>query len=337
MYPAADNWSWAVAYPDNSTYLSTNETFVKTLDRDGGYDIDYVICNTVGCGYYNETDFFTVTSEFIPATGINFWATAYDPLKSAKVYGATVGILNLTNPSAIWRNITTSGGSVYLDYTDYEHTERLTAGQTVGLMASATGYATTYVNVTIPYSGWEYKINLASTSAVPTGTNATLFVNAIDSYTAEGLAATTITIDNFTVPYAKSLLSNDAGIASFVNIAPGTYRITAIKTGYQAATTSWPTAAGEVSNAYIGLLPVGMTPVVTGTGGEDLYDDNGNPIIGYDLRGNPITAGPTPDTRTDEEKDSEMMDLLRDQGPMLIQFFILCFVIYMIMGVAGKR
>ena len=329
-YSTIQKWSFGDGISLNGTYPTVSHEYSSA----GVYSVrlDSYFPDT---GWVNTTKSDYITALSIPISNTSFWATNYDPLKSAVVKPSDIKLQNLT--SGFWRNVSSTGGTVKFTATDTALTEPITSGQTVKLCGYAPGYAEACANVTIPYSGWEYKINLASTGAVPTGTNATLFVNAIDSYTAAGLAGTTITIANASIPYSKSVLSNDAGIASFINIDPGTYSISATKTGYQSSVTSWTAPSGLVTNAYIGLLPVGMTPVVTGTGGENLYDDNGNPIIGYDLRGNPITAGPTPDTRTDEEKDSEMMDLLRDQGPMLIQFFIVCFVIYMIMGMAGKR
>jgi hypothetical protein len=332
--PAASNWSWTITQPDNSTYSSTNETLVKTLNQDGWHGLTYRVCNSYGCGYSNTSQLVNITSDYIPATGIAFWAHAYDPLKTAKIAGATVGIRNLT--SGTWRNLSTSDGSARFTSTDYYLTEKLTAGQTVGLMASASGYITANTTVTIPYDGWEYLINLVATGDVPTGANATLYVNVIDAHSMKGLSGATVTISNTSIPYSSSKLSNTGGIATFPNIASGTYSIVATKTGYTSSTVSWPAGASAVTNAYLSLLPTGATPVVTGTGGNPLFDGDGNPIVGYDLEGNPITAGPTPDTRTAEEKDDEMMDMLRDQGPMLIQFFIVCFVVYMVMGMAGK-
>lgn len=333
--PAVSSVEWQLTNPDASIFTTTNASLVRTLTHDGWYGLEFEACNAYGCGYKNTTHLINITSGLIPQTGINFWATTYDPVKNAVIKPSEIYLQNMT--SGGWRNISSTGGTVKFTATDSALTELITAGQTVKLCGYAPGYGETCANVTIPYSGWEYKINLAGTSALPIGTNATLFVNAINSYTADGLAATTITIANSTIPYSKSVLSNDAGVATFANIAPGTYTITATKTGYQAGTTNWPAPAGVVTNAYIGLLPAGMTPVVTGTGGENLYDENGNPIIGYDLSGNPITAGPTPDTRTAAEKDDAMMGMLRDQGPMLIQFFIVCFIIYMIMGIGRGR
>lgn len=333
-YPAPSAVNWTLTQPDGSTYRTTNTSLVKTLSMEGGYGLDFVACNAYGCGFANTSHLVNLTTGYIPTTGISFWAHAYDPLKSAKIAGATVGIQNLT--SGTWRNLSTSDGSARFTSTDYYLKEKLTAGQTVGLMASASGYITANTTVTIPYDGWEYLINLVATGDVPTGANATLYVNVIDAHTMKGLSGATVTISNTSIPYSSSKLSNTGGIATFPNIASGTYSIVATKTGYTSSTVSWPAGASAVTNAYMSLLPTGATPVVTGTGGNPLFDGDGNPIVGYDLDGNPITAGPTPDTRTAEEKDDEMMDMLRDQGPMLIQFFIVCFVVYMVMGMAGR-
>ena len=334
IYPSASNWSWIITQPDNSTYSSTNETLVKILNIDGWHELDYSVCNSYGCGYSNTTQLVNVTSSFIPATGIKFWVHTYDPLKSAKISGSQIMIQNIT--SGGWRNVSTSAGSAYFDATNYARTELLTQGQTVKVCGSAPGYAETCANATIAYNDWEYTLNLVSTSDTPIGTNTTLIVNVIDTYTAETLSGATITVSNISVPYSSSKLSDAGGIQTFPNIPAGTYQIVASKSGYQTSTTSWPTTAGTVANAYIGLTVVGATPIVTGTSGQPLYDENGNPIIGYDLDGNPITAGPTQDLRTSDEKDEDMMDSLRTNGPFLIEFFIVCFVLYMISGIGKK-
>jgi hypothetical protein len=159
-----------------------------------------------------------------------------------------------------------------------------------------------------------------------------MIVDVINGYTAAPESGVTITVSNITIPYSSSKLSNAGGAATFTPLVAGSYQITASKTGFQSATTSWPTAAGEVSNAHISLLPLGATPVVTGTGGEPLYDENGNPIIGYDLEGNPITAGPTQDTRTSDERAEGMMDIFYENGEGLIWLFILFTIMYMLKG-----
>lgn len=334
VYPVATSTEWTLTQPDSSEFITTNISLVKTLTQTGWYGLDYKICNTLGCGYANTTQLVNVTTDFIPATGIKFWVHTYDPLKSAKISGSSIMIQNLT--SGGWRNVSTNAGSAYFDATNYARTELLTQGQTVKVCGSAPGYADTCANVTIAYNDWEYILNLVSTSDTPIGTNTTLIVNVIDTYTAETLSGATITVSNTSIPYSSSKLSDAGGIQTFPNIPAGTYQIVASKPGYQTSATSWPTIAGTVANAYIGLTLVGATPVITGTSGQNLYDENGNPIIGYDLDGNPITAGPTPDPRSSDQKDEDMMNTLRDQGPFLIQFFIVCFVIYMISGIGRK-
>ena len=327
-------YNWGLSQPDGTWYNTTNSTLAKSLYVPGWYGLSYTACNTAGCGTKNNAALVNITDLYIPATGIKFWVHTYDPGKSAKISGSSIMIQNLT--SGGWRNVSTSAGSAYFDATNYARTELLTQGQNVKVCGSAAGYATTCANVTIAYNDWEYILNMVSTSDTPIGTNTTLIVNVINTYTAETLSGATITVSNTSVPYSSSKLSDAGGIATFPNIPAGTYQIVASKAGYQTSTTSWPTTAGTVANAYIGLTLTGMTPIATDTSGQPLYDENGNPIIGYDLNGNPITAGPTPDTRTSDEKDEDMMDTLRTNGPFLIEFFIMCFVLYMISGIGRK-
>lgn len=325
--PDVDTVEWTLTNPDDSTYTTTNASLVRTLTQDGWYGLELEACNTLGCGYKNTTQLINITSGPIPATGINFWATTYDPIKGARIQPSTISLKNLT--SGYWRNVSSSGGTWHITATDASLTETITAGQALYICGAATAYNEACYNITVPYSGWEYKINLASTSALPTGTNATLFVNAVSSKDATAIASATITVANTSIPYSKSVLSSAVGIATFVNIPAGTYTITATKTGYQSSTTSWAAPAGLVTNAYIGLQPIGATPVPT--------DTYGNPIYDTPVPTQTYAPGETQDTRTDEEKDADMMNILRDQGPMLIKFFIVCFVIYMIMGIGKGR
>ena len=54
-----------------------------------------------------------------------------------------------------------------------------------------------------------------------------------------------------------------------------------------------------------------------------------------DAYGNVITAAPTIDVRTDDEKDEDMMGILRTNGESLIWLAIIFVIIYMIKGI-GK-
>lgn len=327
-YPAIDTRNWTITQPDTTTYTTGNETLVRTLTQDGWYGLDFEACNALGCGYTNTSTWLNLSATPPIQTGISFWVHNYDPVRAAKIGPSTVGIYNTT-----WRNISTNTGSVKFSSTDFAGLEKLTSGQAVTLIGSATGYTTTMANITIPYDGWEYYLNLPATGEAPLGTNATLFVNAINSYTAGGLEGVTVTISNATIPYSSSKLTNSGGVATFSNIQAGQYQISASKTGYQSSVTSWVAPASTVTNAYIGLLPVGATPVVTSAGGDPIYDASGNPIIGYDLSGNPITASPTQDYRTNDEKAEGMMDIFYDNGEGLIMLFILFTIMYMLKGI----
>lgn len=325
--PAISAQNWTLSQPDGSTYKTTNSSLVKSLVAEGWYGLEYEACNTVGCGYANNTQLINITSDLIPATGISFWVHTYDPVTGAKIGPSDIGIGNRT--SGGWRNTSTSLGTAKFDSTDYARLEKLTVGQNVNLCGEAPGYLETCTNVSIAYDGWEYILNLVRTDIVPAGNQSTMIVNVINSNTAQTISGVSLTISNSSVPYSSSKLSDSNGIATFSNIpAAGSYQISASKTGYVSATKFWPVYPGAVANAYIGMLPVGATPVPTSTGGDPIYITPTTTTT--------YAPGETPDTRTDAEKDEDMMGLLRDQGPMLIQFFIVCFVVYMIMGMAGK-
>lgn len=326
-YPAVSSVNWSLTQPDASVYSTGNDTLTKTLIQTGLYGLEYEACNSYGCGYANTTQLVNITSGLIPATGISFWVHTYDPITGAKIGPSDIGIGNVT--SGGWRNSSTNLGTAKFDSTDYARLEKLTVGQNVNLCGEAPGYQETCTNVSIAYDGWEYILNLVRTDLVPAGNQSTMIVNVINSNTAQTIPGVSLTISNSSVPYSSSKLSDSNGIATFSNIpAAGSYQIAASKTGYVSATKFWPVYPGQVSNAYIGMLPVGVTPVTTGPGGDPIYITPTTTTT--------YAPGETPDTRTDEEKDEDMMGILRDNGEMLIQFFILCFVVYMIMGMAGR-
>lgn len=331
--PAITSQSWTLTNPDASVYTISNTSIVRTLTQEGWYGLNYSACNVNGCGYKNTTQLVNITSGLIPTTGISFWVHIYDPLKYAKIANSDLIVRNTTYFSS-FRYLSSTVGSFLISST-YGTNEKITAGQYVNLTGIAPGYQTGNATVSVPYDGWEYILNLVATSDVPTGANATLIVQTIDLYTSGGVDGATITITNNTIPYSSSKLTNAGGSATFSSIPAGTYQISASKTGYQSSTTSWPAGASTVTSANIGLLPVGATPVVTGTAGNPLFDADGNPIVGYDANGNPITAAPTQDTRTAAEKDAGMADLLRNNGEALIMLFIVFTIIYMIKGI-GK-
>ena len=327
------NQTWVLNYPGGGQTVSSNTSLAATVSELGWYGVNLTACSSSQCDVASKPNLFNLTSTPLNTSYISFWVHIYDPLKSAKIANSDLIVRNTTSFSS-FRYISSTVGSFLIDSTYVSPKEPITAGQYVNLTGIAPGYQTGNATVSVPYDGWEYNLNLIPTADVPTGANATLIVQAIDLYTSQGVEGATITISNNTIPYSSSMLTNVGGSATFANIAAGTYQIAASKTGYQSSTTSWPAGASTVTSANIGLLPVGATPVVTGTAGNPLFDANGNPIVGYDANGNPITAAPTQDTRTASEKDEGMMDLLRNNGESLIMLFIVFTIIYMIKGIA---
>ena len=321
------NWTWGDGTVTNSSVFVTGHTY----GAPGLFSPRIDAYSSTFSQWYNYTrsDYIAVSNTTGATQRISLIAHTYDATRGAKIAPSQIKMQNIT--SGLWLNWSTTGGTAIFDSMDPpDDTELLSVGQTVKLCGYAPGYAETCGNLTIPYNNYEHSINLIATDAVPTAGNSTLIVNVIDSRTAARIAGATITVSNTSVPYSSSKLGDSNGVATFAGIpAAGAYQISVSKTGYVSATRFWPVASGEISNAYIGILPIGATPVPTGTGGDPIYD---TPTT----IGTTLAPGATPDTRTDEEKDSDMMGLLRDNGEALIQFFILCFVLYMIMGI-GKR
>ena len=320
--------NWTITYPSNATYESTVNPLLIEVSELGWYGVDLRVCDEYGCLYANNTAEFELVESISP-TDVSIYITAWDPAKSTAISNAVIGIYNYT--ASVWQNWTSGTGVAFFDSTGADQEYPLTVGETVRVGASAVGYTTGYGNITIPFDAYSSVLNLISTSDAPIGTNATLSVVILDNWASTPIEGGTITIVNETAGFARSRVSDAVGTVLFPNINSGRYQITAASTGYQTASTFTDLVAGETEIISFSLVHIGATPVVTDTAGVAQYDEDGNPIIGYDAYGNPITAGPTPDIRSSSERQQALMDDLLGWAEILIPICCIMTLLY-IMG-----
>jgi len=323
-----DSRNWTITFPSNATYESTVNPLLIEVSELGWYGVDLRVCDEYGCLYANNTAEFELVESISP-TDVSIYITAWDPAKSTAISNAVIGIYNYT--ASVWQNWTSGTGVAFFDSTGADQEYPLTVGETVRVGASAVGYTTGYGNITIPFDAYSSVLNLISTSDAPIGTNATLSVVILDNWASTPIEGGTITIVNETAGFARSRVSDAVGTVLFPNINSGRYQITAASTGYQSASTFTDLVAGETEIISFSLVHIGATPVVTDTAGVAQYDEDGNPIIGYDAYGNPITAGPTPDIRSSSERQQALMDDLLGWAEILIPICCIMTLLY-IMG-----
>jgi len=314
----ADGTALLVFDSGSYNYAASKDGYHSLFGALGGYGED-------GGTLYLEMDPYTPP----PPTDVSMYVTAWDPAKSTTISNAIIGIYNLTEST--WQNWSAPSGVAYFDSTGVDKEYPLIAGESVVISASALGYVTGYGNITIPYDAYAATLNLVSTSDAPIGTNATLSVVILDNWASTPIEGGTITIVNETAGFARSRVSDAVGTVLFPNINSGRYQVTAASTGYQTASTFADLIAGETELISFSLVHIGATPVVTDTAGVAQYDEDGNPIIGYDAYGNPITAGPTPDIRPSSERQQALMDDLLGWAEILIPICCIMTLLY-IMG-----
>jgi len=245
----------------------------------------------------------------IPAGYVRSMFQCSDGATSGHISGANISIKD--ESTGTWSNVTGRfDGTWYID---------TLPGATVSGYGVAAGYTSTS-RLNLPASGsvmYELIMQPGNVPAAPTG-KVKLFVLVNDYDTGKGIDQAQITVNM----YMDSTIlgrSNPAGSTSF-NVKNATaFYVTVDKPGYDSATRSGTTTDAGPDTVRVELRKTTITAGPTGT------PVNGEP-----------TARPTIDARTTGEKDSAMMDQIRDAGPALISLAILMTMIYMVGG-GGRK
>lgn len=225
------------------------------------------------------------------------------------IYGATA---SLRNPDGTWNNQTVNNGAVSYS---------VQSGSHIGYTGSATGYnqaSTYYTQITGPATFDIVLTKPGTHDAGMTGLNVLVRTASGGSWQALGGAMVQVQ------PGGVQRSTGEAGIAQFEVNQSATYSVTATKAGYQGLTRSVSVGTAETSLSMELAVQTVATPTVVPT----VCDSTGC---------HDVTPVPTVDPRTDPEKDSDMMGLLRDAGPGLIGLCILVTMFSLIGMLTMKR
>lgn len=223
----------------------------------------------------------------------------------ARIYGTTINILDVE--AGVWKNSTNDvDGLLYIDTLPY-HTLNvygsydLIADQYLDaqLIGISTGYD----------GGIRFYLVMYPADIDPGLGNVNLYVTVLDN---NGLVPIPTALVKVGIPGNPTLsgYTSSSGVQRFVVPNQTVLHITAEKSGYQTGGTIINSGTGVTADAIIALDRITVTPTTTGyipTGGI-------TPIVTFD-------------SRTANQKDTDMMEIIRNAGPDLINLAIAATVI----------
>lgn len=231
-----------------------------------------------------------------------------DGTSGGQVHGSNVYIKSVLNNT--WMNWTSDDdGTGYIDTLPTD---------TIDAYGTATGYSSAsrlgltpgdFVYELILWPGAKLPTPGSGLPGDPGVNNVNLIIIVNDKTTSQPIEGATTSV---TVPTGSTQgkLTNSAGTAMYAVPNMSVILVTASKTGYIHASKSTTTTQWGPDTVRIELNKIVVTPTVTAT-----------PLPGE------LTVRPTIDIRTDAEKDSDMMGILRDNGEILINLAILVTIV----------
>jgi hypothetical protein len=218
----------------------------------------------------------------------------------ARIYGTTINILDVE--AGVWKNSTNDAdGLVYVDTLPY-HTLNVYGSYTLiadqYLDAQLIGISTGYDG------GIRFYLVMYPADIDPGLGNVNLYVTVLDN---NGLVPIPTALVKVGIPGNPTLsgYTSSSGVQRFVVPNQTVLHITAEKSGYQTGGTIINSGTGVTADAIIALDRITVTPTTTG------YIPTGG-----------ITPVVTFDSRTPNEKDTGMMEIIRNAGPDLINLAI---------------
>jgi hypothetical protein len=245
--------------------------------------------------WYSLTDSLVVGEGAAVNTTQKLTIEAKDYLTGALVSGTDFNVLN--KASTLWSNVTAVGGKYdfWLPYNTQ-----------LDIEAVAGGYATAKKNWTVTnvpvYDLWM----IMYAGETPAATNVSMSVNVLDGNTMNLMPNVNVRLNDGQVK-----TTSNAGVATFTVLAAKTYQIIASYPGYQSGSRTFTTGTGGISQEVAVII---YKSVITTA-----------PSLPPG-----VTAQVTVDTRTDQQKDNEMMGIIRTNAPLLIEVAILMTLMYML-------
>ncbi len=307
-------WNWTIkslATGGTMTSAAQNPTF--NLADIGSYNVTLTAFNTAGNATLTKGGYVSLT---LPGA-IKTWFQAVDGQSNGRVWNANIYLKDMQ--TGVWTN-----GTSLWDGTTYILTN---ATATINAQATATGYASVSrpnltpcaVSDTCLYEliMWPSSMLPAPGSGLPGDPgvgNVNLIVEVNDKTSSAGIYMAQVSVSDPTGATQASY-TNDAGVKIFSVKNSSTIYVTASKTGYSSLSKTTSTTAMGPDTVRLELQAAAgsttPTPVVT------------------DSSGNIVPASPV---LTNNQKDDNLMALIRDNAPNIIMLFILFTIMYMLKG-----
>lgn len=312
-----ETWNWSVSpAPGVSITTPAAQDTQMTFGAIGNYTITHGLSNAYTSSINTKTDYIYVYNSTSTTT---LHVTAINALNANPIHGAQVNLYDVQNTS--WSNTTTTEG-----------TGTITAlnSHTINAYASASGFADGD-KLGIPVTNTYDSILLFPTNItnVIEG-NVTLFVSVFDSADhSKPIVGAGVTV--ITPTTAQGGFTNSGGSAQFAVPNKTTVLIDVSATGYQGATQSVYTGTGSGGSAsvtttiYLSKKTVTPTAVITTLPG-------GGTVVPTKTLIGACTSEDDMSPECQASLNEYSMGWLSQHGLMLIQFFVVCFLIFMLKG-----
>lgn len=250
----------------------------------------------------------TVTPTGVPTVAPGYVRTFVETIDGTSgntIHGSNIFLYDVEG--SVWSNSSSdSDGEHYIDTLPY-HTVNAYATYTVfadhysdaSALALPTGY----------YGGLHYKLSMFPPALDPGTGNVNLYVTAYDADTYDLIRSASVQIR---LPTGAVTGGNtgQSGTAVFVVPNSTVINVAATKAGYTGSNTVVNSGTGTTASASVTLKKITITPTPTTT-----------------IPAGGVTPVITLDPRTASEKDRDMMNKVRDNGPLLIDLAIIATIL----------
>lgn len=313
--PGTVTYNWSGSGPGTMFWgdLTTQNTSVY-LVTPGNYTINHGVSTPTYSGNMTKNDYIWIyNSTATVTTGFK----AINMLTGYGVNNAQVDLQDIENTS--WTNTTTDEGFAQIT---------TLGGHTINAYATATGYDAADLLAQPAVNQKLYTILMKPTGIgnVSAG-NVTLYVTVEDFDTLDVIQGAGVSAYKPTDGASFTLSTNAAGMATFIVRNNSNYIVSAEKTGYngQSKTVATGTGSGGTASVSTQILLSKKTYTPTVTPVITTLPGGGTPVPTLTYIGRCTSDTDTSDAcRAD--KNSNLMDQLRDAGPGLISLCILAII-----------
>jgi PKD repeat protein len=313
-------YNWSITPPIGVTGATgTLEDHTAMFSTEGNYTISHGVSCDGGSNTSTKTDYIMVLNGSVLGT---LYITAINSLNGYPIQGATLNLNDVENGT--WANATTTTG-----------TSQITGikTHTVNVYASSPGFADND-KLGIPISNVYDSILLfpANMSNVSAG-NVTLFVSVYEG-------------DDHTKPIPNAGVNvigpnggsgqytNGGGTAQFAVANKTTYLVDVQASGHRGATASVYSGTGSGGSASVTVTVYLDKNTITPTATQTTFPGGGTPTpVVTVLPGCEINPS-SPECQASQ--NNEAMAWISANGLGLVQFFVLCFIVFMVKGLGRK-